>query len=64
MSIYYLKFIIMKVPKSIRIDDKTKTKLDNLEVETTWVEVTTYDWKINFLMWFYSSHLNNNKKHD
>ncbi len=54
----------MKNPKSIRIDDKTKTKLDKLEVETTWVEVTTYDWKINFLIWFYSSHLNNNKKHD
>lgn len=53
----------MKAPKSIRIDDKTKTKLDKLVVETTWVELTTYDDKINFLIWFYWSHKNNNWKH-
>lgn len=33
----------MKIPKSIRIDDKTKTKLDELIIETTGVEITTYD---------------------
>jgi hypothetical protein len=52
----------MKVPKSIRIDDETKTKLDELVVETTWVKLTTYDDKINFLIWFYWSHMNNNWK--
>jgi len=28
-------YLYMKNPKSIRIDDKTKTKLDKLLVETT-----------------------------
>lgn len=50
----------MKSPKSIRIDDETKTKLDELDVETTGVKLTTYDDKINFLIWFYGSHKNNN----
>ena len=63
MSIYYIIYLFMKIPKSIRIDDKTKTKLDELIIETTGVEITTYDWKINFLIWFYGSHHNNNIKH-
>ncbi|MFK7780018.1 MAG: hypothetical protein QM490_02625 [Candidatus Gracilibacteria bacterium] len=53
----------MKDPKSIRIDDKTKIKLDKVVVETTGVELTTYDDKINFLIWFYGSHKNNNGNH-
>lgn len=48
----------MKTPKSIRIDDKTKDKIDKLVVETSWVELKTYDDKINFLVWYYK----NNKK--
>jgi len=50
----------MKNPKSIRLDETTKAKLDEIEIETTWVKLNTYDDKINFLIWFYGSHRNNN----
>lgn len=47
---------------SIRVYGDTKNKLEEFYVETTWIKVKSFDDKINFLLWFYWSHINNNSK--
>lgn len=49
--------------KAIKIWAETKLNLEELEIETTWVKLKTFDDKINFLLWFYWSHKNNNWNH-
>lgn len=48
--------------QSVRIEPETLEKLKELYIETNWVKLKTYEDKISFLMWYYSSHINNNWK--
>lgn len=41
--------------QSIKIKIKTMEKLKDMYIETTWVELTNYDDKIAFLIWFYEN---------
>jgi len=51
---------IMKA-QSVRLEPRSIEKLKNMEIEMGWVQLKTYQDKIDHLMWFYSSHKNNNK---
>lgn len=46
--------------QAVKLKWKTVDKLKNLEISISWVELSTYDDKINHLMWFYE----NNKDND
>lgn len=48
--------------QSVRLEPRSIEKLKNLEIEMGWVQLKTYQDKIDHLMWFYSSHINNNWK--
>lgn len=48
--------------QAVKLEWETVQKLKDLEIEMWWVKLKTYDDKINHLMWFYSSHKNNNNK--
>ena len=48
--------------QSVRLEPKSIEKLKNMEIEVGWVQLKTYQDKIDHLMWFYSSHINNNWK--
>jgi len=50
-------------PQSVRLEPDTVHKLKELEIEMWWVKLKTYEDKINHLIWFYSSHKNNNWKY-
>lgn len=43
----------------VKLKGKTMEKLKNLYIETTGVELTTYDDKINYLIWFLENNSNN-----
>jgi hypothetical protein len=47
----------MTTYKQVRLDTKTATKLDDLNVETTWVTLKSYDEKVSFLLWFHSEYV-------
>jgi len=47
-------------PQSVRLEPRTIDKLKNLEIEMWWVQLKTYQDKIDHLIWYYSSHTNNN----
>ena len=46
--------------QSVRLEPRSIEKLKNLEIEMWWVQLKTYQDKIDHLMWFYLSHINNN----
>jgi len=46
--------------QSVRLEPRSIEKLKNLNIEMGWVQLKTYQDKIDHLMWFYSSHINNN----
>lgn len=51
-------------PQSVRLEGATIQKLKDIQIEMWGVTLKTYEDKINHLLWFYSSHKNNNWKHD
>ena len=46
--------------QSVRLEPRSIEKLKNMQIEMGWVQLKTYQDKIDHLMWFYSSHINNN----
>mgnify|MGYP006416283041 FL=1 len=46
--------------QSVRLEPRSIEKLKNMEIEMWGVQLKTYQDKIDHLMWFYSSHINNN----
>lgn len=43
-------------PNAIKLKPDTLLKLKNIELETWWVSLSTYDDKINHLIWFYNKY--------
>ena len=41
---------------AIKLKPDTLLKLKNIELETWWVSLSTYDDKINHLIWFYNKY--------
>ena len=41
---------------SIKLKPDTLLKLKNIELETWWISLSTYDDKINHLIWFYNNY--------
>ena len=58
-TITKIKDIQLKA-QSVRLEPRSIEKLKNLEIEVGWVQLKTYQDKIDHLMWFYSSNMNNN----
>lgn len=48
--------------QAVKLDWETVEKLKNLSVEMWWVNLKTYDDKVNHLVWFYQNYKNNNSK--
>lgn len=40
----------------MRIKKNTQKKLKRLDIKVSWVDLDTYDQKINHLMWFFESY--------
>lgn len=47
---------------SVRLSDKTVESLKSLDITVSWVDLETYEQKINHLIWYYKSYKNNNIK--
>ena len=41
---------------AIKLKPDTLLKLKNIELETWWISLSTYDDKINHLIWFYNKY--------
>jgi len=41
---------------AIKLKPDTLLKLKNVELETWWISLSTYDDKINHLIWFYNNY--------
>lgn len=41
---------------AIKLKPDTLLKLKNIELETWWISLSTYDDKINHLIWFYNNY--------
>ncbi len=49
----------MKDTKQVRLNSKTIQRLKDFHIEASWIELNSYDEKINFLLWFYSKNVDN-----
>lgn len=56
------KFIIMSElkPQAVKLKWETAEKLKKLDINIAWVDLLTYDDKINHLVWFFENY---KKKH-
>lgn len=54
-----LKIIIMKEtkPNAVKLKSETVEKIKNINLETGWVVLSTYDDKINHLIWLYEKYI-------
>jgi len=41
---------------AVKLSSDTFLKLKNVELETWWISLSTYDDKINHLIWFYNNY--------
>ena len=48
--------ILESESNAIKLKPDTLLKLKNIELETWWVSLSTYDDKINHLIWFYNKY--------
>ena len=48
--------ILESESNAIKLKPDTLLKLKNIELETWWISLSTYDDKINHLIWFYNNY--------
>lgn len=58
--LFKIKIMNTLKPQAVKLRGETTEKLKDLKIEIAWVELNTYDDKINHLIWFYNEY---NKKH-
>lgn len=61
---FRIKIIIMqkKTWNSVKLKQETVEKIKNLNLETGWVVLSSYDDKINHLIWLYEENLKTKSK--
>lgn len=49
-------------PQAVKLKWETVEKLKKLDIEIAWVELSTYDDKINHLVWFFENYKRKHKE--
>lgn len=55
-------FFMAKDDTFIRVKKDTQKNLKTLEIKVSWIDASSYDQKINHLMWFFESYSKKNGK--